>query len=167
MQSIGWVAGAERREAPALCVCRGAMQSKSGASLRSASATLYSRCCGDLFSDASCADAAPSSAPDDSRGLAGRARRPLPPAPGSPPAPSPELTDEELGQRLQWWIGQHTYNRGVFDTDPALRPAWSRYHAPWQVHLYDPGGSPPLNAVWVPRRAAEFEAARRQVLAIM
>ena len=78
-----------------------------------------------------------------------------------------QLTDQELEQRLQWWISQQTYNQGVFDADPEFRPAWSRYHRLWEVHLYDPDGTPPLAAVWLPRQAAEFEEARRGVLAVM
>src|SRR5438046_1938972 len=81
--------------------------------------------------------------------------------------PRQQLTDQELEQRPEWWIGQQTYNRGVFDADPEFRPAWSRYHQLWAVHLYEPGTSPPLAAVWLPRQAAEFEEARRRVLALM
>ena len=78
-----------------------------------------------------------------------------------------QLTDQELEQRLQWWISQQTYNQGVFDADPEFRPAWSRYHRLWEVHLYEPGDTPPLAVVWLPRQAVEFEEARRRVLAIM
>ena len=43
-----------------------------------------------------------------------------------PSAPAPPKT-EELAKGLEWWLGEQTYNRGVFDGDPTFRPAWSHY----------------------------------------
>ncbi len=84
---------------------------------------------------------------------------------GPPPAPATpavELTEEEIAQRVQWWLGRETYNRGIFDDDPAFRPAWSRYHELWQRHAHS---FSPLHAVWLPQQPAEFEAARRAATA--
>src|SRR5207249_3369557 len=76
---------------------------------------------------------------------------------GPEPEPAPPLTPEEFKQRVERWVGAQTYNRGIFDADPEFRPAWSRYHRLWEVHT---GGYSSLQAVWLPRQPAEFEAAR-------
>jgi hypothetical protein len=82
-----------------------------------------------------------------------------------PPSDTPLLpTTEELVTRLEWWLGEQTYNRGVLDGDPHFRPAWSRYHRLWDIHT---GGYSPLHAVWLPREPADFEEARQAVLPIM
>jgi hypothetical protein len=94
----------------------------------------------------------------------GRLEERLGPPPEPEPPLSPEEVDAELEARLQEWIGAETYNRGVFDTDPEFRPAWSRYHRLWEVHTR---GYSPLQAVWLPREGPEFEAARRQVVCVM
>jgi hypothetical protein len=52
----------------------------------------------------------------------------------------------------------------VFDSDPAFRPAWSRYYRLWAIHT---GGYSLLHAVWLPREPADFEEARQAVLPIM
>jgi hypothetical protein len=52
----------------------------------------------------------------------------------------------------------------VFDADPELRPAWSRYHRLWGVHAR---GHLPPQAVWLAREQPEFEAAGRRVVAVM
>jgi hypothetical protein len=83
---------------------------------------------------------------------------------GPPPPPATRLTSEELVQRLEWWLGKETYNRGVFDRDPAFRPAWLRYYEVWCRHSH---GWWPLHTVWRPCLHAEVDAARQEVLAIM
>jgi hypothetical protein len=83
---------------------------------------------------------------------------------GPPPAPLPELTPEEIEQRLRWWLGGQTYNRGVFDAEPEFRPAWSHYHRLWEIYTQ---GWSPLQAVWLAREQPDFEEARRRVVAIM
>jgi hypothetical protein len=37
---------------------------------------------------------------------------------GPPPAALDPLSPQEAMQRLEWWIGNQTYNRGIFDADP-------------------------------------------------
>jgi hypothetical protein len=37
---------------------------------------------------------------------------------GPPPEPILELSAEEAMQRLEWRIGDQTYNCGMFDADP-------------------------------------------------
>jgi hypothetical protein len=83
---------------------------------------------------------------------------------GAAPAASTELSPEERMKRLEWWISGQTYNRGVLDTDPEFRPAWSHYHDLWQA---DRQGRFPLDAVWLTRKQPDFEAARCRVVGIM
>jgi hypothetical protein len=82
---------------------------------------------------------------------------------GPPSYPTLLPTTEELVKRLEWWLGGQTYNRGVFDGDPAFRPAWSRYYRLWAIHT---GGYSLLHAVWLPREPADFEEVRQAVLPI-
>jgi hypothetical protein len=83
---------------------------------------------------------------------------------GPPLEPEAELSPEEVEQRLGAWLGHETYNRGLFDADPDFRPGWSHYHRVWVVHTM---GYSPLGAVWLAREPAEFEEARRRVVAVM
>jgi hypothetical protein len=78
---------------------------------------------------------------------------------GPQPAPIPELTHEERINRLLCWIGNQTYNRGIFDADPEFRPAWSHYHDLWRTYTH---AWCPLTAVWVTWQQPDFEAARRR-----
>jgi hypothetical protein len=83
---------------------------------------------------------------------------------GPPPKSCPELSGEERAKRLESWISGQTYNRGIFDADPEFRPAWSRYHDHWQTYWHVRA---PLGAVWHKREGPDFEAARRNVVAVM
>jgi hypothetical protein len=83
---------------------------------------------------------------------------------GPPPPPQPPLSTRELVQRIEWWLDDETYNRGIFDADPEFRPAWSHYHDLWQTYTL---GYSPLEAVWLRRAEPDFEEARRRVVEIM
>ena len=83
---------------------------------------------------------------------------------GPPPAPAPAWSPEERRRRLEAWVREQTYHRGVFDADPEFRPAWSCYHRLWEVHTR---GYSSLQAVWLVRQPPEFEESRRRVVAVM
>jgi hypothetical protein len=74
------------------------------------------------------------------------------------------MAHEERMRRLECWIGNQTYNRGIFDVDAEFRPAWSHYHDLWRTYSH---AWCPLTAVWVRWQQPDFEAARRRVVEIM
>jgi hypothetical protein len=74
------------------------------------------------------------------------------------------MSPKEMVQRLVWWFEKETYNRGIFDSDPEFRPAWSHYHHLWQTYTH---GHSPLGAVWLRRAEPDFEEARRRVVDII
>jgi hypothetical protein len=83
---------------------------------------------------------------------------------GPPEPPRPPMSTQDLLLRLGRWIGDETYNRGIFDSDPGFRPAWSHYHELWQRYTF---AYSPLEAVWLKRAEPDFDEARRRVVEIM
>jgi hypothetical protein len=83
---------------------------------------------------------------------------------GPPRPPRPPMSAQELLEGIQRLIGDETYNRGIFDSDPEFRPTWSHYHDLWQTYTH---GYLPLEAVWLRRTEPDFEEARRRVVEII